>query len=119
MGNDPTELVNTNSLPVDLSAESKFDGKTIQLIGWTLLGALVTVVTIGILYSVAFAWIEGWKVNHRIVNGRRLHFDGNGFQLLGRWILWWLLSIITLGIFLLFLPVRFEKWLTKHTHIVA
>ena len=111
-------LVETNKIEVDLNQESEFDGKTIQLIGWTLLGYLVTICTLGILYSVAYAWIEGWKINHRIINGKSLCFDGNGFQLLGRWILWWLLSIVTFGIFLLFVPVRFEKWLTKHTHFV-
>lgn len=103
---------------MNLKTESEFDGKTIQYIGWNILGALVTVVTLGILYPVRVAWVEGWKINHRTINGKRLRFDGNGFQLLGRYILWWLLCIVTIGIYALFLPKKIQQWVTKHTHFV-
>ena len=103
---------------MNLQTESEFDGKTIQYIGWNILGALVTVVTLGILYPVRVAWVEGWKINHRTINGKRLRFDGNGFQLLGRYILWWLLCIVTIGIYALFLPKKIQQWVTKHTHFV-
>lgn len=103
---------------MNLQTESEFDGKTIQYIGWNILGTLVTVVTFGILYPVSLAWVEGWKINHRTINGKRLRFDGNGFQLLGRYILWWLLCIVTIGIYALFLPKKIQQWVTKHTHFV-
>ncbi len=103
---------------MNLQTESEFDGKTIQYIGWNILGALVTVVTLGILYPVRVALVEGWKINHRIINGKRLRFDGNGFQLLGKYILWWLLCIVTFGIYALFLPKKIQQWVTKHTHFV-
>ncbi len=103
---------------MNLQTESEFDGKTIQYIGWNILGALVTAVTLGILYPVRVAWVEGWKINHRTINGKHLRFDGNGFQLLGKYILWWLLCIVTFGIYALFLPKKIQQWVTKHTHFV-
>ena len=103
---------------MNLQTESEFDGKTIQYIGWNILGTLVTAVTFGILYPVGLAWVEGWKTSHRTINGKRLRFDGNGFQLLGRYILWLLLCVVTIGIYALFLPKKIQQWVTKHTHFV-
>ena len=103
---------------LSLEKDSKFDGNPFQLLGWKILGNLVTIFTLGILYPVKIAWVQGWKINHRIINGKRLHFDGNGFQLLGKYLLWWLLCVVTFGIFLIWLPVRIEKWVTMHTHFV-
>lgn len=103
---------------LNLEEDSKFDGNVWQLFGWTILGNLVAFVTLGILYPVKVAWVEGWKINHRSINGKQLHFDGNGFQLLGRYILWWLLSVVTLGIYTIFLPKKIQQWLTSHTHFV-
>lgn len=103
---------------LSLTEESNFDGGAFQLLGWKILGNLVTIFTLGILYPVKVAWVQGWKINHRNINGKQLHFDGNGFQLLGKYILWWLLCIVTFGIYLIFLPVKIEKWVTSHTHFV-
>lgn len=103
---------------LNLSKDSYFDGMTIQVIGWKMLGTLISIVTLGILYPLKVAWVQGWKINHRYINGKKLSFNGNGFQLLGKYILWWLLSIITLGIYLIFLPKKIEQWVTYHTHFV-
>ena len=94
---------------------SYFDGRLIQLIGWRLLGGLVTVITLGICYPIALCWIIRWRTKHTVIEGRRLVFDGNGGQLIGKWILWMLLSIITLFIFALWIPIKFKKWEVKHT----
>ena len=99
-----------SSKAVDTSKESYFDGFTIQYIGWSLLGALLTIVTLGICYPLALGMIERWKAEHTVINGYRLRFDGSAGSLIPRWILWMFLTIITLGIFGLTLPVRLEKW---------
>lgn len=101
-----------------LEDKSTFDGNGIQLFGWKLLGSIVTLFTLGILYPVKVAWVEGWKINHRKINGKQLYFDGNGFQLLGKYILWWLLCIVTFGIYLIVLPKKIEQWVTSHTYFV-
>lgn len=95
---------------------SKFDGGLLQLIGWKILGFIVTLFTLGIGYPFALCFVYRWQMKHTKINGKQLVFDGKGYQLLGKWILWMLLSIITLGIYTLWIPVQKNKWIIKHTH---
>lgn len=109
------EVCGTPEIPA--ANPSYFDGTTLQLIGWRLLGGLLTLVTLGIAFPWAQCMIYRWETKHTYVNGKRLYFDGKGHQLLGRTLLWGLLTVITLGIFAIFLPVRTRKWRAKHTRI--
>lgn len=94
---------------------SYFDGGLLQLIGWAILGAIVTVFTLGICYPWAVTMIYKWKIEHTVVEGRRLKFNGTALGLFGNWIKWWLLCIITLGIYSFWLYIALEKWKAKHT----
>ena len=95
--------------------ESKFDGGLLSFIGWCLLGILVTSFTLGICYPWAVCMIYDWKINHTVINGKRLKFTGTALGLFGNWIKWWLLCIITLGIYSFWLFIALEKWKVKHT----
>ncbi|AUN08976.1 hypothetical protein CF081_19615 [Clostridium botulinum] len=95
--------------------DSYFDGGLLQLIGWTLLGFIITTCTFGICYPWAVCMIYGWKINHTVVNGRRLKFHGTAMGLFGNWIKWLLLSVITLGIYLFWVGIAIEKWKAKNT----
>ena len=95
--------------------KSYFDGTVLQWIGWNLLGGLITVCTLGICFPWAVCMVYGWKVNHTVVEGRRLKFNGTGVSLFGNFILWWFLSIITLGIYWLWAVIAIEKWKAKNT----
>ena len=95
---------------------SYFDGGLLQLIGWRLVGALITVVTLGICYPWALCMVYGWETKHTVINGHRLVFDGSAVSLFGQWIKWLLLCIITVGIYSLWLGIALKKWKTKHTH---
>ncbi len=95
--------------------KSYFDGGLLQYIGWSILGFLVTVFTLGICYPWSITMILGWKARHTVINGRRLEFTGSAIGLFGNWIKWWLLTIITLGIYSFWLLIAMEKWKTKHT----
>ena len=96
--------------------ESFFDGGLLQKIGWTLLGALVTGITLGICYPWAVCMLQRWEVKHTVINGKRLAFDGRAIQLFGNWMKWWFFSIITIGIYALWVPIKMKKWVVKHTH---
>lgn len=95
--------------------ESYFDGGLLQYIGWIILGAIVTVFTFGICYPWALCMTYGWRINHTVINGRRLKFTGSAIGLFGNWIKWFILCFITLGIYSFWLWIALEKWKVKNT----
>ena len=95
------------------------DGGLLQLIGWKILGGLITTVTLGICFPWAVCMIYNWETKHTVINGKRLTFDGTALQLFGNWIKWLLLTIITLGIYGFWVSIALKKWRTKHTHFVG
>ena len=95
--------------------KSYFDGGLLQLIGWQILGALVTTLTFGICYPWAICMIYRWEAKHTVINGRRLKFNGTAMQLFGNWIKWLLLTIITFGIYGFWLNIKLIQWKTRHT----
>lgn len=95
---------------------SYFDGGLLQLIGWKILGFLITVCTLGICFPWAYTMIYSWEAKHTVIEGKRLYFDGSAVGLFGLWIKWLLLIIITLGIYSFWISISLKKWKTKHTH---
>ena len=116
------EEAHSNAAPTPVSDTpvrhpSHFDGITLQLIGWRLLGFFLTLITLGIGASWAQCMVIRWETKHTYVNGKRLYFDGTGLQLLGKYLLWGLLTLITFGIYAFFIPVRMHKWRASHTRV--
>ena len=99
-------------------AESFFDGGLLQLIGYQILGVLVTALTLGICLPWAYTMIYNWEIKHTVINGYRLHFDGTAIGLFGNWIKWFLLTIITLGIYGFWVSIKLKKWKVKHTSFI-
>lgn len=95
--------------------ESYFDGGLLQLIGYRILGFLVTVCTLGICYPWSYTMVYNWEAKHTVINGRRLRFDGKAVALWGHWMLWWLLTVITFGIYGWWVGIRLKKWIVGHT----
>ena len=95
--------------------KSYFDGGLLQLIGWQILGGLITALTLGICYPWAICMLYRWETKHTVINGRRLKFNGTAMQLFGNWIKWLLLTIITLGIYGFWLNIKLKQWKVKHT----
>ena len=98
---------------------STFNGSTLQLIGWRLLGFLLSIVTLGIGAPWAHCMIYRWEISHSSIDGQRLAFDGKGHQLLGKYLLWGLLTVITLGIYAIWIPVQMHRWKAGHTRFAA
>lgn len=76
---------------------SYFDGGLLQLVGWSLLGWLITLMTFGICYPWALCMIYGWRIDHTVIEGRRLKFTGTAIGLFGQWIKWLLLHLEFIG----------------------
>ena len=96
--------------------ESYFDGGLRQLIGYNILGILVTIFTLGICLPWAYCMIYRWEAKHTVINGRRLEFDGTAVQLFGNWLKWLCLTVITFGIYGFWVNIRLKQWKVKHTH---
>lgn len=126
--------------------ESYFDGSILQLIGYSILAGLLTVVTLGIAYPWALCMLQRWETKHTVIGSKRLLFDGKGLQLLGLWIV---LALIPFGVLIIalvlmrtalainagavsalivlclmiialcygfFVWIKVKKWVVKHTH---
>lgn len=65
---------------------SFFDGSTLQLIGWTLLIWLLTIITFGFGAPWGLCMMERWRVKHTVVSSTRLKFVGTGGELFWIWI---------------------------------
>jgi Predicted membrane protein len=98
-----------------MNNESYFDGGMLQLLGWCILGSLITTVTLGICAPWALCMVFNWETKHTVVEGRRLKFTGTAMGLFGNWIKWLLLTIITLGIYSFWLAIALKKWKVKNT----
>lgn len=95
-----------------------FDGGLFQLIGWRILGFLITAITLGICFPWAITMIYSWEAKHTVLDGRRLRFTGSALGLFGNWIKWLLLTIITLGIYGFWVEIALKKWKTSHLEFV-
>ena len=95
--------------------KSYFDGGLLSYIGWIILGSLIISCTFGICYPWALCMIYGWKINHTVVEGKRLKFNGSAVGLFGNWIKWLLLIIVTLGIYGFWVHIKLEQWKVKNT----
>ena len=102
---NPTININVTSG----SGESRFDGGLLQLVGWTLLGLLITVCTLGICLPWAYCMVYRWEAKHTVINGHRLTFDGTAMQLFGKWVLWLLLTIVTVGIYSFWVNIKLKN----------
>ena len=95
--------------------DSYFDGGLFQLLGWTLLGTVLTFITFGICAPWAICMIYNWEIKHTVINGRRLKFDGTALGLFGKWILWLMLIVNTFGLYGFWVNIALKKWKTEHT----
>ena len=96
--------------------ESYFDGGLFQLIGYSILGTLITTAALGICLPWAYCMIYNWEIKHTVIEGKRLEFDGTAVQLFGKWIKWLLLTIVTFGIYGFWVSIKLRQWKTMHTH---
>lgn len=98
--------------------QSYFDGGLFQYIIWTILGTIATVMSLGLLYPWSLCLIYGWRINHTVIDGRRLNFSGSALGLFGHWIKWWALTFLTLGIYGFWVHIKLEDWKASHTHFI-
>lgn len=95
--------------------QSYFDAGLLSYIGHSLLAAVITIFTLGIGAPWGIVLMYRWKIEHTIIEGRRLQFNGTAIGLFGHWIKWFLLTIVSLGIYSFWLHIKLEQWKAKYT----
>jgi hypothetical protein len=95
----------------------RFDGGAGSYLAISLLGLLVTVFSLGLLYPLAYVLRLRWRVEHTLIEGRRMRFTGTGPGLLGMWIKCWFLIVVTLGLYGFWVRPRLERWACEHTFL--
>lgn len=100
----------------EIRTDSYFDGKLIELIGWNFLRYLITIVTLGIAAPWAECMIFRYKINHTILNGKRMNFIGRGGDYFVEKFKWIFFTIITLGIYAFWIPIKKKKWIISNIH---
>lgn len=96
-------------------SKSVFDGSGMEYFIISLVGALLTLITLGLASPWVICYTIGWERKHSVYNGRRLVFNGTGIQLFGKWIVWALLTVVTCGLFSFVMGLKMEQWIMSHT----
>src|SRR5690606_10804883 len=96
------------------AASFRFDGGAASWLGVSILGFLVTTLTLGICYPWAVVMTYRWKAKHTYLNGTRMKFTGDAWSLFGQWVKWLVLTVITAGIYSFWVYPRMIKWIVEH-----
>lgn len=105
--------------PAAFAEVSYFDGSGLSLFGYSLLAGFVSGITCGLAAPWMICMVYKWRVEHTVINGKRLTFTGNGGSLFGHWILWSILTVITCGIYGLFVHVALRRWELERTYLAG
>ena len=97
--------------------DSYFDGRVYQKFLLSLLAFFICLVSLFVLFPVAYILLAKWDAKHTVYDGKRLSFDGTYGDLFKRWVIYYGLIILTYGLFVFLLPRRMEIWRYRHTHI--
>lgn len=97
---------------------SYFDGGLASYIVTVIFATILTIFTLGLAYPWATCMIYRWKIEHTVIEGRRLVFKGTGGSLFMNWIIWFLLTIITLGIYGFWVFIKLENWKVQNTYFL-
>ena len=96
--------------------DSYFDGKLLELFGWTLLKNLITVITLGIAAPWGECMMLDFEISHTVLNGKRLKFKGTGGSLFVERFKWVFLTLITFGIYGFWIPIKKNKWILSNIY---
>lgn len=98
--------------------QSEFTGTHGSYFGMHILGAAITVCSLGLLTPVVKVMLIKWRARNTIYNGEHITFNGKGGKLFGKYILWALLTVVTLTIFAWFIPIKTKKWIGARLALV-
>lgn len=96
-----------------------FDGGVLGYLGTRVLGALVSVLTLGFGFPLALVLVQRWNARHLTVGGRRLVFTGRAGDLFPEWRRSWPLIVVTVGVYAFSVVPKVRSWVWDHTDYEA
>ena len=96
--------------------DSFYDGKLLEIIGYSILSYIITIFTLGLASAWAEKLLIAYNVEHTVYNGKRLKFEGTGASLFVQKFKWIFFTIITLGIYSFWIPIKKQKWISSNIH---
>src|SRR5574344_783767 len=92
------------------SANSYYDESLLAYVGFEVLYFLMGLLSAGLLSPLTVYLSASRRVQHTVINGKRLCFDGKIHQIYGRFFVWVFLSLVTLFIYTFFVGIEIRKW---------
>nr|WP_317357599.1 DUF898 family protein [uncultured Tyzzerella sp.] len=105
---------NSSSFERPIGCKLQLTGSPLGYIGYTILVAIGSGLTLGILYPFLMSRLVRWCVQNTTYNGRNLRFVGSSVELYVKIIIFGLLGLITFGIGFLFYGYYFVKWIIEN-----
>lgn len=96
--------------------KSDWNGSIVSLFFITLAKHVLSLISIGLLNTAYEICVYKYKIEHTIIDGKRLRFDGKTKDVFKIRIKRLFFGILTLGIYLLFNRFKFKRWLCENTH---
>jgi uncharacterized membrane protein YjgN (DUF898 family) len=87
-----------------------FKGTGLSYLWVTIWTGLLTVITLGLLFPVAYAAQQRWIAENTFINGKQLVFQGSGLGIFVIWLKILLFSILTLGLYAPWGWCRIKRW---------
>jgi len=94
----------------------EFRGKGLSYLWLAIWTGLLTVLTLGLLWPVAYASQQRWVARNTYVDGKQLVFLGSGLGIFATWLKIMLLSVITLGIYAPWGWCAVKRWQVNNLH---
>jgi uncharacterized membrane protein YjgN (DUF898 family) len=107
-----------NSVSQVRRPDVEFTGGAGDLLGTQIIAYFITIFTFGICFPWALCMLEKWKVDHTLIDGKRMEFKGSAIGLFGNWIKWWFLTAITFGIYSFWVIPELNRWKAQNTFII-
>lgn len=98
----------------DIVDDSYFDGKMLDLMACNFFRIVLTVMTLGLGVAWGECFYLKYKLNHTVLNGKRLKFIGDGSELFVEQFKWNFLTLVTFGIYGFFVPVKKKDWIISN-----
>lgn len=98
-----------------MKENSYFDGTVKEHVIHEIKSKLMIILTLGIAYPWILCSSYKTRVEHTVIEGKRLSFHGDPRVLFKAWLKYLILIYITFGVYKIVAGVRLNQWLTEHT----